>query len=228
MATCSAPQPAVAGGHARVQHPLDATEQLLVLQLLVAEPHQRLERDLVAEPVTAGYLEHLGADEPLDESEDVGVGATLHLAHQPTLAGGKERRSIDQRQSCRQEGLREVEVPAADDIGVDVPPHPLRGLDAARIARVLAGHRGFAEFEIHRGSLHGRAPRGWFAGSRGRFPCVGGHAARRSYLADVRPVGLCIFLHRAGLAIMAAPGRGRLRNGQRRLRARRRRRRVDS
>ena len=32
---------------------LDAAEQLLVLELLVAEAHERLERDLVAEPVVA-------------------------------------------------------------------------------------------------------------------------------------------------------------------------------
>jgi len=34
-----------------------------VLELLVAEAHQRLERHLVAQPVLARQLEHLGADE---------------------------------------------------------------------------------------------------------------------------------------------------------------------
>jgi hypothetical protein len=50
-------------------------EQRLVLQFLVAEPHQRLERDLVAEPVIVAQLEHFGVDEALDQAKDIGVGA---------------------------------------------------------------------------------------------------------------------------------------------------------
>ena len=38
---------------------LDAAEQLLVLELLVGEAHQRFQRDLVAERVVAAELEHL-------------------------------------------------------------------------------------------------------------------------------------------------------------------------
>ena len=63
----------VAGGHAGADHLLDAAEHLLVLDLLVAEAHQRLERGLVAEPVVAAHLEHLGGDEALDQPEDIGV-----------------------------------------------------------------------------------------------------------------------------------------------------------
>ena len=36
---------------ARADHRLDATEQFLMLQLFVTEPHERLELDLVGEPV---------------------------------------------------------------------------------------------------------------------------------------------------------------------------------
>ena len=68
-------------------HRLEAAEQLLVLELLVGQAHQRLERDLVAEPVTAADLEHLGADEALDQREHVGVGAALHLREQALLVG---------------------------------------------------------------------------------------------------------------------------------------------
>ena len=66
---------------------LDAAEELLVLELLVGEAHQRLERRLVAEPVVAADLEDLGADVALDQAEDVGVGAALDLAQQPSLVG---------------------------------------------------------------------------------------------------------------------------------------------
>ena len=81
---------AIAGGQDVADHRVDAAEQLLVLQLLVAEADQRLERDLVAEPVVAAQLEHLGVDEALDQAEDVGVGAALDLAHEPLLGGSTE------------------------------------------------------------------------------------------------------------------------------------------
>jgi hypothetical protein len=75
----------VAVGHVRADHGLDAAEQFLVLEFLVAEADQRLERDLVAQPVIAADLEHLGVDEALHQAEDVGVGAPLDLADQPLL-----------------------------------------------------------------------------------------------------------------------------------------------
>ena len=57
-----------------------------MLELLVGEAHQRLERGLVAEPVLAADVEDLGADVALDHAEHVGVGAALHLAEQPLFA----------------------------------------------------------------------------------------------------------------------------------------------
>jgi hypothetical protein len=44
---------AIAFGQNLADHRVDAAEQRLVLQLLVAEPDERLEHDLVAEPVIA-------------------------------------------------------------------------------------------------------------------------------------------------------------------------------
>jgi hypothetical protein len=115
----------VARRHAAADHRLDAAEQFLVLQLFVAEPHQRLERDLVTEPVTAGDLENLGTDEALDETEHVRVRASLHLRQQAALRARQESELVDHREAVRQEGLREVEIAAADHVGVDVPARAL-------------------------------------------------------------------------------------------------------
>ena len=71
---------AIAGGQNVADHRVDAAEQRLVLQLLVAEPDQRLERNLVAEPVILAQFQDLGIDEALDQPEDIGVGAALDLA----------------------------------------------------------------------------------------------------------------------------------------------------
>ena len=111
-------------------HRLDAAEQLLVLQLLVGEAHQRLERDLVAEPVVAADLEHLGADVALDQAEDVGVGAALDLAHQALLVGAEEIELADLGEPVGQELLREIELAAADHVAVDVPANALGNFDA--------------------------------------------------------------------------------------------------
>ena len=111
----------VARRHATLEHVLDAAEQLLVLELLVAEADERLERDLVAEPVLAGELEHLGADVALDEPEDVGVGAALHLAQQAALRVREEREFVDLRQAGGQERLREVEIAAAHHVARRCP-----------------------------------------------------------------------------------------------------------
>ena len=91
--------------HAVGDQPLDAAEQLLVLELLVGEAHQRLERGLVAEPVVAAHLEHLGADEALDQAEHVGVGAALHLAQEAPLVGVRKLELVDERQPVGQELL---------------------------------------------------------------------------------------------------------------------------
>ena len=47
---------AIALGQHLADHRVDAAEQRLVLQFLVAEPNQRLECDLVAEPVIVAQL----------------------------------------------------------------------------------------------------------------------------------------------------------------------------
>ena len=61
-----------------------------MLQLLVAEPDQGLERDLVAQPVVAAHFQHFGADEALDQPEHVGVGAPLDLAEIELFGGRQE------------------------------------------------------------------------------------------------------------------------------------------
>ena len=88
---------------------LDAAKQLLVLELLVAEADQRLERHLIAEQVLPTELEHLRVDEALDEAEDVRVGAALNLAQQPSLGRAQELEVVDLGQAVRQERPRVVE-----------------------------------------------------------------------------------------------------------------------
>ena len=78
---------AVAAGQNLADHRLDAAEQRLVLQLLVAEPNQRLERHLIAKPVIPAQLQDLGIDEALDQPKDIGVGAALDLADEPLFIG---------------------------------------------------------------------------------------------------------------------------------------------
>ena len=91
-------------------HALEAAEHLLVLEFLVGEAHQRFERDLVAEPVLAADLQHLGADEALDQAEDVGVGAALDLAREALLGRRQEGQLVDLRKAVGQEFLPEVEA----------------------------------------------------------------------------------------------------------------------
>ena len=105
-----------------------------MLQLLVAEPHQCLERDLVAEPVIVAQFEHLGVDEALDQPEDVGVGAALDLAHEPLFAGRQRGERIGERKAVRKKFVRGIEAAPADDVLLDIPSHPLGCLDAALIA----------------------------------------------------------------------------------------------
>jgi hypothetical protein len=57
-----------------------------MFQLLVAEPDQRLDHNLVAKRMIAAQFQYLGVDEPLDQAKDVGVGAALYLAHKPSFA----------------------------------------------------------------------------------------------------------------------------------------------
>ena len=87
-------QELVAGRHALARQLLQAAEHLLVLQFLVGEAHQGFQRDLVAEPVLAAHLEDLGADEALDQPEDVGVGAALDLRHRSASRRREERQFV--------------------------------------------------------------------------------------------------------------------------------------
>src|SRR4051812_32708924 len=66
--------------HARRGQRLDAPEQFLVLQLLVAETDERLQGELIREPMVLADLEHLRGNEALDEAENVCVRSALHLA----------------------------------------------------------------------------------------------------------------------------------------------------
>ena len=116
-------------------HRLDPAEQLLVLELLVAEADQRLQRGLVAEPVVTADLENLGVDEAFHEPEQERVGSTLHLREQARFGLGEKGEVIDLGKAVRQEALRQVELPSTNDVGVDVPANPLRSADATRIAR---------------------------------------------------------------------------------------------
>ena len=120
-----------------------------MLQLFVGEANQRLERVLVAEPVVAAHFEDLGADVTLDQTEDVGVRASLDLRQQAALVGAEEWHPVDERQAVRQELLREVEFSMPDDVAIDVPPDPLgdhdgtgvpRGIDVRLHDRLLNRH----------------------------------------------------------------------------------------
>jgi hypothetical protein len=85
-------------------------------------------------PVVAADLEHLRADEALDQAEHVRVGATLDLAEEAPLVGAQPIDLVDQREPVGQELLAQVELAAADDVAVDVPADPLRGFDGLRVA----------------------------------------------------------------------------------------------
>ena len=125
---------AIAGGQDLADHRLDPAEQRLVLQLLVAEADQRLERDLVADPVVAAHLQHLRVDEALGQAEHIGVGTALDLAHRALLVGRQGGELGGEGKSVRQELVRGIEAAAPDDVLVDVPAHPLGHVDAARVA----------------------------------------------------------------------------------------------
>ena len=128
----------IAGGQNIADHRVDKAEQRLVLQLLVAEPYQRLERNLVAEPVILAQFQDLCIDEALDQTKDIGVGAALDLADKPLFIGRQGRERIRQRKSVRKKLVGGIEVAPPDHILVDVPTHPLGRLDTALIPVVGA------------------------------------------------------------------------------------------
>jgi len=110
-----------------------------VLELLVGEAHQRLERSLVAEPVVTAHLGDLRPDEALDQAEQVGVAAPLDLAEAQPLLLVEEGELIRLRQAVGQEFLAELEGAAADHVAVDLEAQALGGLDAARVALGVGG-----------------------------------------------------------------------------------------
>jgi hypothetical protein len=71
---------AIAVGQHLANQRVDPAEQRLMFQLFIAEPDQRLERNLVPEPVIVAQFQDLGIDEALNEPEDVGIGTALDLA----------------------------------------------------------------------------------------------------------------------------------------------------
>src|SRR4029453_871275 len=95
----------------------------------IGEAHERLECNLIAEPVLATDLEHLRADEALDQSEDVRVGATLNLADKAALRLRQERQPVDHRQSVRKEFLANVEFAPTKHVAFDVPTDALGHFD---------------------------------------------------------------------------------------------------
>jgi hypothetical protein len=128
----------ITAGHLRRQRVLDAAEQLLVLDLLVAEPHQPFERHLVAQAVAHRHLQRLSADEALQQPEDAGIAAALHVAHRALLLGRQERQVVDLGEPVREEFAAEIEGAAAENVGIDVPADALGSLDAAGIAGAVA------------------------------------------------------------------------------------------
>ena len=112
---------AVAHRHLLADHLLHAAEQLLVLDLLVREAHQRFERVLVVEHVSAALVEHLGADEALDQAEDVGIGAALDLAEQPCIVRGEKGEPIHAATARRAGTCGEVEVAVPQQVAIDLP-----------------------------------------------------------------------------------------------------------
>jgi hypothetical protein len=135
----------VALGHALGHHRLEPAEELLVLQLLVGEAHERLEDDLVAQGMRSGDVDQLRADESLHEAEHVGVGASLDLADEALLAGGREREASHRRETVGNELAGIVEIAAADHVAVDLPAHLLRSLDAPGVT----GGAWFLDCGIH-------------------------------------------------------------------------------
>src|SRR5262249_7507786 len=95
-------------------------------------------RDLVAKPLARRQLERLGADVTLDQPEQTGVRAALHVTHRALFLRREERQVVHLRVAIRQELALKIELTAAKQLGIDVPAHALGSLDAARIAGAIA------------------------------------------------------------------------------------------
>src|SRR5215471_5490493 len=125
------PSEAVTGRHHLGGQRFDAAEQRLVLQLLVTEPNQRLERDLISQPMIAAELQDLGADETLDQPEHVGVGPALHLAEIDPFFRREEVKPRRQGKPIGQKLFGAIQPTSANDIGLDVPANAFRVGNAA-------------------------------------------------------------------------------------------------
>src|SRR5690606_16413787 len=146
------------------------------------------ERDRVAEPMLTGKLQHLRADEALEQAENVGVRTRLHVAQSAALLRAQELELVDFRQAARQEGPAVVEVAAANHVSVDFPRHALRGLHTERITRIRearGGHYSFVGYDRRfHGQLLGLVPKQKVKrrpGARAAGATVRGAAAARRY-----------------------------------------------
>lgn len=102
---------AIAGRQVWGDHALHATKELLVLYFLRGKSHQCLEGGLVAEGAGTALLKNFGADEPLNQAENIGIGGALDLAQQARLRCGEKRQAIHVRESIGQELAGEIEFP---------------------------------------------------------------------------------------------------------------------
>src|SRR5512138_2081566 len=129
-----------------------------MLQLLIAKAHERLECDLIAEPMIATDFQDFGVDEALHEAEDVGITATLHLAHEAPLLGRQKWQLIHEREAVGKKLLRWLELASADDVSFDVPADSIGCFDAARVALRIErdGWRVVRPGGRGDGRLHGR------------------------------------------------------------------------
>src|SRR3954452_796400 len=124
----------IAIGQNLTDHLIDTAKQCLMLQLFVAEPNERLKRNLVAEPVILAQLQDLGIDESLDHLEDIGVSAALDLTHEAFFVSRQGRELIRERKPVGQEFVGSIKAAPSDDILINVPSHTLACLDGACIA----------------------------------------------------------------------------------------------
>ena len=110
-----------------------------MFQLLVAEPYQRLKRNLVPEPVILTQFQNLGIDETLDQTKHIGVGAALYLTDEPLFIRRQGRERIRHRKSVWKKLVGGIEAAPADHILFDIPTNPLGRLNAACVPFAAVG-----------------------------------------------------------------------------------------
>jgi hypothetical protein len=129
-----------------------------MLQLLIAEPDQRLKRDLVTEPIITAQFKNLCVDETLDQPEYVGVGAALDLAHQPLFVSRKSRERVGQGKPVGKELVGDIEGTPTDHVLIEVPTHPLGRVNTACVPVTVRkpGDRIHLSSPVPRKALTGR------------------------------------------------------------------------